>query len=83
MQDGYLYTEDMEKEQNALITAATQLMNALNQRIQLQKVAEEQEHMRRVQQEMEHARKRREEEERLKREEEENRQRWGHTLIKR
>ncbi|XP_054921730.1 unconventional myosin-VI isoform X2 [Dermacentor andersoni] len=75
IKDGYLYTEDMEKEQNALITAATQLMNALNQRIQLQKVAEEQEHMRRVQQEMEHARKRREEEERLKREEEENRQR--------
>ncbi|XP_075553349.1 myosin heavy chain 95F jaguar isoform X3 [Dermacentor variabilis] len=75
IKDGYLYTEDMEKEQNALITAATQLMNALNQRIQLQKVAEEQEHMRRVQEEMEHARKRREEEERLKREEEENRQR--------
>lgn len=75
IKDGSLQTADMEKEQNALITAATQLMNALNQRIQLQKVAEEQERMRRVQEEMERARKRKEEEERHKREEEENRQR--------
>lgn len=70
---GSVSTEDMEKEQNELITAATQLMNALNQRIQLQKVAEE--HMRRVQQEMELARRRQEEEERRRQEEEENRHR--------
>ncbi|XP_077539631.1 myosin heavy chain 95F jaguar [Haemaphysalis longicornis] len=66
---------EMEREQNALILAGTQLMNALNQRIQQQKVAEEQERMRRVQEEMERARRHREEEERRRKEEEENRQR--------
>uniref|UniRef100_A0A224Z3P3 Myosin VI n=1 Tax=Rhipicephalus zambeziensis TaxID=60191 RepID=A0A224Z3P3_9ACAR len=73
IKEGRMRNEDMEKEQNDLITAATQLMNALNQRIQMQKVAEE--HMRRVQLEMEQARKRKEEEERRQREDEENRHR--------
>ncbi|XP_037520336.1 unconventional myosin-VI isoform X1 [Rhipicephalus sanguineus] len=73
IKEGRMCTEDMEQEQNELITAATQLMNALNQRIQLQKVAEE--HMRRVQLEMEQARQRKEEEERRQREDEENRHR--------
>ncbi|KAL3188050.1 hypothetical protein MRX96_004280 [Rhipicephalus microplus] len=73
IKEGRMGNEDMEKEQNELIMAATQLMNALNQRIQMQKVAEE--HMRRVQLEMEQARQRKEEEERRQREDEENRQR--------
>lgn len=73
IKEGRMCTEDMEQEQNELITAATQLMNALNQRIQMQKVAEE--HMRRVQLEMEQARQRKEEEERRQREDEENRHR--------
>ncbi|KAM7307774.1 unconventional myosin-VI isoform X2 [Ixodes scapularis] len=75
IKDGALKNPEMEKEHNTLILAATELMNALNQRIQLQKVAEEQARMRRVQQEMELARKRKEEEERQRREEEEHRQR--------
>ncbi|KAH7946565.1 hypothetical protein HPB52_001495 [Rhipicephalus sanguineus] len=75
IKEGRMCTEDMEQEQNELITAATQLMNALNQRIQLQKVAEE--HMRRVQLEMEQARQRKEEEERRQREDEENRHRYA------
>lgn len=65
--------EQIERENNNLVSAMNTELSVLHKKLMQQKNAEEQERLRRIQEEMERERQKKEEEERKRKEDEENR----------